>query len=506
MCCASPMESDPSLLRALLHFKRNNIDEAMQICTSMLERNSTDQAAWSLKLSCLTEKFYIDELENDERGVAELFLDDTVLASKARPGTSLSRPTSSGQTSKQAIRPVSSSGRPISGVLRPETSVRRGTMEQTLRTSRTSRTARATSSSSARFTRFGTASMLSEPNGSFVNLSRLNIDKYAANPQVNRNLFEYVFYYEGDMRMAHQIAVIAANDASTTDWYWMKQLGKCCYRLGMFNDALKQFHSSLNYQKIPETYAYLAKTYCRIDQPLMAIEQYNLGLQAFRNDITLLTGLARVHECVGDVENCMKAYKLVLEQDPTNVEAIACIATNYFYNDQPEIALRYYRRILQVGVNSAELFMNLGLCCFFCQQFDLALSCIERAQVSANDEVIADIWYNTGNVFLSSGDVRMASRCFRLAIAADSNHAESVCNFAVLQMRDGKIAQSRSLFRSAIEKGPHLFEPCYNLALLSYQIGQFDESRTMVLKALELYPEHVHSRTILGHIEQMLNV
>ncbi|EJW77582.1 hypothetical protein WUBG_11508, partial [Wuchereria bancrofti] len=46
---------------------------------------------------------------------------------------------------------------------------------------------------------------------------------------------------------------------------------------------------------------------------------------------------------LGDVENSINSYKLVLEQDPTNVEAIACIATNYFYNDQPEIALRYYR-------------------------------------------------------------------------------------------------------------------------------------------------------------------
>ncbi|KAM3717571.1 Tetratricopeptide repeat protein [Dirofilaria immitis] len=157
----------------------------------------------------------------------------------------------------------------------------------------------------------------------------------------------------------------------------------------------------------------------------MAIDQYNSGLQIFRNDITLLIGLARVQEHLGDIENCIKAYKIILEQDPTNVEAIACIGTNYFYNDQPEIALRYYRRILQMGVNSAELFMNLGLCCFFCQQFDLAISCIERAQASANDDVIADVWYNTGNVFLSSGDVKMASRCFQLAMAADPNHAEN---------------------------------------------------------------------------------
>lgn len=40
------------------------------------------------------------------------------------------------------------------------------------------------------------------------------------------------------------------------------------------------------------------QTYCRIDQPLMAIDQYNSGLQIFHNDITLLIGLARVQEVV----------------------------------------------------------------------------------------------------------------------------------------------------------------------------------------------------------------
>ena len=36
--------------------------------------------------------------------------------------------------------------------------------------------------------------------------------------------------------------------------------------------------------------------------------------------------------------------------DASNVEAIACLAAHYFYNDQPEVALRYFRRLLQMGV------------------------------------------------------------------------------------------------------------------------------------------------------------
>jgi tetratricopeptide repeat protein 8 len=38
----------------------------------------------------------------------------------------------------------------------------------------------------------------------------------------------------------------------------------------------------------------------------------------------------------------------VLVLDASNVEAIACLAADHFYNEQPELALRFYRRLLQV--------------------------------------------------------------------------------------------------------------------------------------------------------------
>lgn len=80
----------------------------------------------------------------------------------------------------------------------------------------------------------------------------------------------------------------------------------------------------------------------------------------------------------------------VLGFDASNVEAIACLAAHNFYTDQPEVracrvvlwegcsftvpccvlqlALRFYRRLLQMGVTNAELWNNLGLCCFYSSQ------------------------------------------------------------------------------------------------------------------------------------------
>lgn len=72
------------------------------------------------------------------------------------------------------------------------------------------------------------------------------------------------------------------------------------------------------------------------------------------------------------------------------MEAIACIGMNHFYADQPELSLRFYRRLLQMGINNAELFNNLGLCCFYAQQYDMTLACMERALSLATEETIGE--------------------------------------------------------------------------------------------------------------------
>jgi len=84
--------------------------------------------------------------------------------------------------------------------------------------------------------------------------------------------------------------------------------------------------------------------------------------------------------------------------DASNVEAIACLAANHFYSDQPELALRHSRRLLQMGFSSAELWSNVGLCCFHAGQYDLALPAMERALGSADDGAAPDVWYNLGQV------------------------------------------------------------------------------------------------------------
>lgn len=152
-------------------------------------------------MKALTEQVYIDDIEAEEEGIAEVLMDNNTIAQVSRPGTSLRTPGPPVGVPTQGFRPRTQTGRPVSGVVRPATqSGRPGTMEQALKTPRTARTARPITSQTARSVRLGTASMITEPDGPFIQLTRLNMGKYAAEPNLAKPLFEYIYYHENDIR------------------------------------------------------------------------------------------------------------------------------------------------------------------------------------------------------------------------------------------------------------------------------------------------------------------
>jgi tetratricopeptide repeat protein 8 len=50
----------------------------------------------------------------------------------------------------------------------------------------------------------------------------------------------------------------------------------------------------------------------------------------------------------------------------------------------------------------------MGLCCYYSAQYDMALSCFERALASGTDETKAEVWYNVGHVGIGIGDLGLA--------------------------------------------------------------------------------------------------
>jgi len=60
----------------------------------------------------------------------------------------------------------------------------------------------------------------------------------------------------------------------------------------------------------------------------------------------LITGIARIHDLLNDPGKAVSFYKKILIFDNSSIESIAQLASYHFYTDQPEVALRFYRRLV----------------------------------------------------------------------------------------------------------------------------------------------------------------
>mmetsp|Transcript_14346 Transcript_14346/g.34067 ORF Transcript_14346/g.34067 Transcript_14346/m.34067 type:complete len:509 (-) Transcript_14346:210-1736(-) len=497
-----PPGVDP-LYIAITRFNRRDYAATIALCTQLLEAQPFDQAAWYLKTRALTMAVWVDDVEVEEEGVADVLLDDNATAAMPRPGTSLARPMTGVAAGglNAGVRPTSSSGRPTTGFARagtgtgrPGTQSRGGTagggVAAAMMGARPGTSRPMTSF--GRLVRLGTASLAAASvngaggGGAFILVDKLDLRKYAARPALARALFEYIMYHDHNPKKALELAALATSAADFGDWWWKERLGKCYLQLGLLRDAEKQLRSAILAQPTVLANLELARVYLKLDQPNAALE-------------------ARTCDVLNEGTKAIVHYKRALQLDATHVEALACLAAHHFYTDQPELALRFFRRLLQLGVSSPALWNNLGLSCFFSAQYDLCLAAFERALALASDAESGDVWYNVGQVAIGIGDLGLAYQAFKIAISVDSNHVESYANLGVLELRKGNIDAARSNFQTVQEMAPYMFEPFFNGALLAFKLGDFQESYELVMKAILAFPEHTDSHELLRQLRQQFS-
>lgn len=508
----TPSDRIDPLWLAMSKFRRGKLEECITICDELLTINPTDQAAWITKCKAVIKQNYIDDIELDEEGVAEMLLDENSLAAMPRPGTSLSTPQTGNKGSGSydpTVRPMSQSGRPVTGFVRPSSSSRplsganssANIREALQSSSRRTGTARPMTTL-GREVRLGTASLAASSTGALVDVEKINLKKYAGSTGLAMVLTEYLLYVEHNNRKALELCAEATREHDFKNWWWKSRLGKCYFKLGLLREAEQQFRSSIKIQPIINTYLDLCNVYLRLDLPNTALDLLNEATEKFTAEPRLLLGIARIHDMLNNPEDAITHYKKVLVLDASNIESIACLGAHFFYSDQPEMSIRYYRRLLQMGVNNTEVWNNIGLCCFYSSQYDLSLGCFDKALAIATDEEMADVWYNIGHVGISLGDLGLAYQAFKVAVSIDPGHGEALNNIAVLEMRRQKFDLARSLFNSSCEASNFLFEPLFNSALMSFRMGDFQESHTSVTKALQLHPNHVDSTELVSLLQK----
>lgn len=510
--------------------RRRRLDACVDYSTAVIREKqqaaggAVDLQLWWAKARALTNQAWFDDTEMEETDAGELLVERNVTAATnmARPGTSLMTSNGKGSggagaSSSSTAGGISASARPMSraqsGFARPSSKLgggasgsRAGVSSSAGLTGARPSTSRPITAS-GRFVRLGTASLssLSGAENVFVDVEKLDCKKYAERPTQARVLCDYLLYHEKHTRKAAELAAEATQATNLSDWWWKARLGKCYYYLNLAREAEQQFRSSLKHYPCVATVLELGKVMMKLDQPLALIDLLQKSAEANSASTHLVIGSARLHDMLQNSERSLEYYRQALDMDGGHVEGLACLASHYFHNDQPEIALRLYRRLLQMGVATFELWNNLGLCCFYSSQYDGALSHLGKALgVARNDVEASEVWYNISHVAISLGDVLMAFQALKVCVSLNPKHSEALNNLGVLEMREERLEQARGDFTQAVALDEQLHEALYNSALLHWRLGEVSEAAKQCDRALEVYPDHWESLELKKEIHNKL--
>ncbi|XP_043063852.1 tetratricopeptide repeat protein 8 isoform X2 [Drosophila ficusphila] len=445
------------------------------------------EGVWQLKMRALTQRVYLDDLEDEAGDEAIEEVEFERIATAARPGSSIKtafqpRPLTSQRAQQARSRGAGvahssdgrlNSSRPGSAaVARPGTSL--------------SRPGSSLAGGGRPASRCGTASRIRATSAAAFNVgdataklyqaSRLNPTIYAERETLVKALFQFLYYHEADVQKAHSLcqAVLevqrqkpSGSSSSNLSWWWQQQMGRCLLALHYPRRAEPFLQQSLASFPHPDTYLLLSRLYQRIKQPERALHLIGGVVDTRPFDVTYRLEQARIHQAMEQQEDALQLYRLVSRLQPINVESLASIAVGYFYDNNPEMALMYYRRILSLGAHSAELYCNIALCCLYGGQIDLVLPCFQRALAMATQpEQKADIWYNLSFVAVTSGDFNLARRCLQLCLTSDAQNGAALNNLAVLAAQGGDIMGAKSYLNAAKDVMPEASEVTTNLQFM----------------------------------------
>lgn len=159
-------------------------------------------------------------------------------------------------------------------------------------------------------------------------------------------------------------------------------------------------------------------------------------------------------------------------------------------------AERIYRVILQVEPDNADALNLLGMVAHQSGNSESALGLIERA-ITVSDRS-PDFHNNAGLVLLRLGRVDEAVGKFRRALAFDPGHADAHLNLSGVALRRGEPAEAVHHLRHALRRWPDRANIHNGLGGVLAKLGQWEEAAASFRRALALRPGFAEAHYNLG--------
>ena len=177
----------------------------------------------------------------------------------------------------------------------------------------------------------------------------------------------------------------------------------------------------------------------------------------------------------------------ILRTDPEVIDAWFMLGTQHLTNGQPDKAIKYFQKTLQLKPDYDLAVHNLAQAYRRMGNDDAALAGFEHyLTLDPNDPFVH---YQMGEIWLDRGDTARADALFRKALALDPQVAAAKNALGVMALNRGDVAGAERLIKEAIAAKPTVRLGHFNLALIAEQRGDIRTAEREYLEELKLHPE-----------------
>src|ERR1043165_217061 len=266
-----------------------------------------------------------------------------------------------------------------------------------------------------------------------------------------------------------------------------------------YNDALKILkHAELLDSNDINLYILKTDVYLVLDQQEKAVELLENALQLFdgQERIELLFELADVYDDYEEFDKIFDSLKLILEQEPTNEEALYKICFWTDFTGRNEESIRLHLSIIDEFPYNELAWFNLGAAY---QGLKLYEKAIDSYQYAITIDEKFDYAYR------NMGDAYIRLRKFREAIEAlekvlELSKPEDVIFEAIGHCYDRlhNYAQARFYYRKASHMNAEDSKLFYKIACTYYNEGQWDSAIKQLDNALKIHRLQPEYNLLMG--------
>jgi tetratricopeptide (TPR) repeat protein len=195
---------------------------------------------------------------------------------------------------------------------------------------------------------------------------------------------------------------------------------------------------------------------------------------------------AQRHHQAGRLDEAERGYRLILEREPAQSEALHGLGLLAYRRGNLQGALEWLARACSTEPRNPVYWFNHGV---VLQRAGLVAEAVEAygKAIQLNQRYI-EPRTNLGNAYKELGRLAEAQAAYEQVIAIKPDHAEAQNNLGVVLKEQGRLDEAAEAYRRAIAFKPTHAEAQNNLGLVLLEQGRTDEAIRCFERALQILP------------------